>query len=648
MIRAIKAVIIKELRENLLWAMLVCVMGTGVLVAGIYGGLDSGLPLVQKSLLGLCMMMYPLAGLSLGWLQVYQDSRRGRWQFVTHRPMSRSLLFACKIAAGFFLYLSATVLPLGVIFISVSIPGYVPGPVNFDMILPALAYVAAGLMWYAAGLLIASRQARWFGSRLMPVAVPVLGMILFTAFAITFGEAVLTMLPSVALLLVAAWGSFIAAEGSACSPVVSKLCTGISVGVGWVMGIVTVMVIIGGLIDPLVIHRQESSTYYKLDQHGELQIVHGSYAAGKDTLSGTTILLADEQLASRSSRVHSAGFLVADSHARPFDSSSREKWYCVPSHGTVDGYDTRTGRYIGSIGEDGFAPPGGVAKPFDHMQPSALNENNGLFSAIITRNAVFSLNVPDRQVRKLFSSPADDPVLGVGMLPPVGRQNSINTDDRVVVTRSHIHFIRDFKTIASISREKSLNQYYITVGRTDDGSYVAASLGGPVGWNPVDVFVYDRDGKLMHQTNLPAGPQHYNRVSERWWYMAGLLIPNPPAFFATVFAVRWWDGERQVWMPLGELVGVLAVYLAIGFAMLRARHASRGRMILWLVMIGCLGLGGILLLLSMWETPGSVQCAKCSRRRLVTEQRCPRCCAEAESPAMKGIEIFESDVAVAM
>jgi hypothetical protein len=256
------------------------------------------------------------------------------------------------------------------------------------------------------------------------------------------------------------------------------------------------------------------------------------------------------------------------------------------------------------------------------------------------------VDIPARQVRRLFTSPPEDPILGVANFPPVGERAVVNNGEHVVVTRSRIHFLNGSTEESSIPLEPALNKYYITVGRTDDGHYVAGSFAGPVGWNPVDVFIYDHDGKLIHQTNLPAEPPHFSNDSEPWWYMAGLLIPNPPAFFMTMFGLRWSDGNRQVWMPWAELLAVMVLYLAIGFAMLRARHASRGRMILWLVMIGCFGLSGILLLMSMWEKPKSIRCANCGKRRLIAEEKCWNCQTMAERPVMLGIEIFDSDAAL--
>jgi hypothetical protein len=640
MIQSIKAIILKELRENLLWAALVSVISAGVLVVGIYDGLPTGLPLVQKSLLQLCMIMYSAAGVSLGFLQVQQDARRGRWQFVMHRPLSRSQLFAGKIAAGIALYLLSTVLPLLMIFVAVSIPGYIAGPVTADMLLPALAYIVAGLMWYAAGLLIAARQARWLGSRLMPVALPILSMMLFNMLAIRFSEAVLMMLPTIALLLLAAWGVFIVPEGSTRSPLAAKICMGISVSVGWMMGLATVMTLVGGLIDPFVYQRPQYTSYYELDQHGELKIVQGVRSEGAGTLPTTTVYLTAEYAQSRASRVRYEGFLSSGSYATLFDSTAHEQWYCIVSHGIIKGYDTRTGRFIGSIGQDGFAPPGVSARPFDHMQRTSLSLNNELASTIITRNSAFVLNIPERQVRKLFSSPADDPVAGAALMPARTQQNLAGTQDRAIVTRSRIHFLHDFTELASVPRDPALGEYYISIGRTDDGNYVTGSYAGPVGWNRVDVFVYDREGKLIRQTHLPAEPQQTAELSTPWWYMAGMLIPNPPAFFVWLFELKWSDGERQLWMPLGELMSVMAVCLAVGFNMLRVRHATRLSMAVWLVMVACLGLSGIFLLMSMWEKPTSVRCPACGKRRLVTEERCTHCSAVAQQPSMEGIEIF--------
>jgi hypothetical protein len=86
-----------------------------------------------------------------------------------------------------------------------------------------------------------------------------------------------------------------------------------------------------------------------------------------------------------------------------------------------------------------------------------------------------------------------------------------------------------------------------------------------------------------------------------------------------------------------------AGYAAISFAMLRARHAGRRQVYIWVLLAATLGLSGILLLVSMLDNVRSIRCASCGKRRLVTEATCPHCRAPAAPPVMLGIEIFEPD-----
>jgi hypothetical protein len=85
--------------------------------------------------------------------------------FLLHRPMSRSRIFLGKVLAGVSLYLLA----LGICFACAvglaATSGHVAAPFSWPMVLPLLADIFAGLVYYFAGMLTAQREARWYGSR---------------------------------------------------------------------------------------------------------------------------------------------------------------------------------------------------------------------------------------------------------------------------------------------------------------------------------------------------------------------------------------------------------------------------------------------------------------------------------------------------
>jgi len=185
----------------------------------------------------------------------------------------------------------------------------------------------------------------------------------FNAFAVTFAAAIAIMIPCIALLLVSAWGAFIAGDDCSGFPSWSKPCIGLSVVTGWIISVAVAMVSLGALIDTVVGTKPEPySRYYFLDPDGNLQTFDGRY--NPKTLAGATIFLNEGPSSSIQNRVRTEGFLNAGSHAQFFNSIGSERWYCVARRGTIEGYSSKTGRYIGSFGQDGFDANGHIPRPF--------------------------------------------------------------------------------------------------------------------------------------------------------------------------------------------------------------------------------------------------------------------------------------------
>ena len=242
--RSIKATIIKEFRENLRWAVLILIISSALLAAGLNDQFNMGMSILGDGFLKICLAMYPLLGLALGMLQIFQDSRKGRWQFVSHRPMSRTRLLGCKIATGITLYLTAALIPWLITVRWVSTPGHVPGPFAWDMTEPSLAYLLWGLIWYAAGLLVAARKARWFGSRLIPLGGAIAGSWACYAFSWTLTESIVITLAATALLLIAAFSVFHTGGESDRSPTWSKPLIATPLLFGWIV-LLTVSMLMG-------------------------------------------------------------------------------------------------------------------------------------------------------------------------------------------------------------------------------------------------------------------------------------------------------------------------------------------------------------------------------------------------------------------
>jgi ABC-type transport system involved in multi-copper enzyme maturation permease subunit len=147
-----KAVIIKELRENAKWALLLCLAVAGALAWGLNTNDAETSSLVGSTMSMITAIAFPVVGLTLGLLQVLQDSSPGRWGFLTHRPISRSRIVIAKCLAGAGFYLLATGIPLTAAVYWAATPGRLAVPFDWHMILPRLADLLGGSMLYAAAL----------------------------------------------------------------------------------------------------------------------------------------------------------------------------------------------------------------------------------------------------------------------------------------------------------------------------------------------------------------------------------------------------------------------------------------------------------------------------------------------------------------
>lgn len=168
-------VIWKELRENWRWASLAFVaMATALILMWRESSLvfDSG-PHGQSSFYTLAGMIAVFTAVALGILQTRRDNRPDSRALLLHRGITADAAFAGKLLAGLALYSLAIFVPLLAMALFITINGIEHKAASAMSLVPmALLALAAFGLWPAV-LLVVQRDARAFGSRLMP-AVAVL------------------------------------------------------------------------------------------------------------------------------------------------------------------------------------------------------------------------------------------------------------------------------------------------------------------------------------------------------------------------------------------------------------------------------------------------------------------------------------------
>lgn len=206
-----KAMLWKELRENIKWGLLAMI---GLALAEIYGlnyfdpfnYNNRGLTLCNPTFLMATSFGCAIVGLLLGFLQILPEQRRDQWAALLHRPVSRDTIFRGKVLAGLVLYLVATVVPFLFCVWMAATPGHFVAPFVPSMILPGVADIGAGLVYYFAALLLALQRGSWFGARIFALLAAVHLSFFVTSinyFYIAMEASVLMALA----LFAAAWGA---------------------------------------------------------------------------------------------------------------------------------------------------------------------------------------------------------------------------------------------------------------------------------------------------------------------------------------------------------------------------------------------------------------------------------------------------------
>src|ERR1051326_6315293 len=158
----------KEWRENFKWTALPSVLLLGPMML-------FGVPIIMEpAFLAYASLVAGLSGALLGFLQIVPEAHGDKRSLLLHRPLNVSQIFAGKLVAGVSLYLQGQLVPLACVVALAATPGHVAAPFEWPMTLPWLADILTGLVYYFAGMIVAQREARWYGSRCLPLTAGLL------------------------------------------------------------------------------------------------------------------------------------------------------------------------------------------------------------------------------------------------------------------------------------------------------------------------------------------------------------------------------------------------------------------------------------------------------------------------------------------
>jgi len=166
----------KELYDVLRWTPLGMIVIGALCWLQIPGQLY-GVRSVSSSIAAAVLVGSSLFALALGLLQSFFDLRTDSRAFLLHRPTETRSVFWGKLAAGFVAHCLAWAIPLLMAAIYLESMGPERLPVSWSNVVLAAACCITSFLFHPAGMWMACREARWVGTKCLPLTLPLIASI---------------------------------------------------------------------------------------------------------------------------------------------------------------------------------------------------------------------------------------------------------------------------------------------------------------------------------------------------------------------------------------------------------------------------------------------------------------------------------------
>jgi hypothetical protein len=694
-----KSLILKEWRENVVWVPVPTLLLLGAMVF-------FGVPvLVDANYLGYVSLVAGLSGALLGFLQVFFEATGDKRSLLLHRPLGPSHIFLGKVLAGVSLYLLALLVPTACAVVLAATPGHVAAPFEWPMVLPWLADVLTGLVYYFAGMLVAQREARWFGSRCLPLVAGLFASLLVWNVS-EFWQALGVLAVLGGTMAVAAWGSFLTGGAYAPQPRLAKVALGVTLFAGLSVlgfaGKVTLGLWLAGPFD----------YPYEIDRQGRLFVIHEE--AGR-RITGITDLEGRVPKAFQGSRLD--WYAINDIKAKPSNAEPlprgvsyrnpgryllayknettppHEAWWYVPARGRILGYDKGLKHFLGSFGPDGFVPPDERPRKRFHgdLNQKSLGYEAKVPDILAFPTGAYTVDFHKGTVHTVFLPPAGERIRWASK-----RSDQLeNWNMWFVGTDRAIHYLdQSGKELLAVplAYEVATDELNLVGRLVNPDRYWAwyfpqwhRPLAEQTTSAEAKVVVYDAVGReCQPRQESPPRPEvtritpinYSDMLVEPSAFQALSGLATSPVEAATLIGTTsyleaearrdpsevplllqdlWfttqaylpgvrWDIHAHPGLALGFAVSMLLASACSAFAcfMLPRRHAfSQARRIGWALGGLLFGPTGLLLMIALLEWPAQVSCPKCRKLRVVTRDACEHCGAAHATPACDGTEVVE-------
>jgi hypothetical protein len=654
-----KAIISKELRENLKVALPVLLVLTALLTFAAWEA--GGTAVAEEALLRITSVLYAVFGGTLGWLQIYHERPRDLWAFLVHRPLTRTRIFFAKVAAGLLVYASCICLPMLGYIVWVQIPGNVGVPFEWAMVVPVGGCFLLGMVWYFAAMLTSLSQARWYASRGLGLAAAFLLHAIALSFPglLIYPQFDLALIIPAALLATAIWGNIRSNASYDGQPVVAKAALATVLACGSTAVIVLVVMCLS-----LVFHHRQDSRYYAVTKDGQVfhVTVRDSYPASITDLSGAPL---KDPNTGRDMDLQEFNKRVLDGQGIPVDFADPPpalrnpgeppqqyfylpwryadgiQWYWT-RQGWLVGYDGHTRRYIGSLGPHGAVS--GVPEQKDRFLRPTRVDNRITPRTLATTSALYAIDLRNRSTKPLFTVPANE---------RIGGSRDVSENATVIVSEQSIQMLTaDGRSMWQVPHDPEYRQpTYIKVFPLDATNEYALwiysprlqsqSLEGKIRSQMVWVST---DNGVVRRTELPAAdpPKPADAISDKLFSF--FVPPEFPFLKPFLFRLALLHVPIQ-WNLVGIAVASAALCVMAGWLMGSRYHFPVITKLAWAVFHSLAGFPGLLAFLSVNEWPAREACPACKRLRRVDRERCEHCGADFAPPEKDGTEIFEESAA---
>ncbi len=680
-----KAMIWKELRENLRWAALGCLV---LAVAEFYmlsvqrrsfQDNNGNVTITNPNFLMVVLFGSLLVGGCLGALQILPERSRDRWAALLHRPVSRGVIFGGKAIAGLGLYGAAVTLPFLASACYAAWPGTFPAPFVAALLLPGLHALAGGAAFYAGSLLLCLHPGRWFGSR--GIVLLAVGSV-FLLQLDTDGPFLVLPLVSTSILLLAAWDAMRGSGLAAGRPRLGWIAFVAVVFLGAQGGLLLLDLGLG-LLPGAAKVAELPATFFRFEVTQDGQVLKLSSRMDGAEMTVTDLegrAITDERYVGNNSYqnfcqfwplsyqlgMRRRGYFYTDGSGLLginyvqrilLGNYAKENWYFLVGQNYFVGYDNLSSRCVGICDREGFKAPGARPVPFDDPLKGEHVLQGGP-AWFWTGAELYNIAFLDRQTTPFFEL-AGGSMEAVTQIPTagsyetyhfvvVGLENGFQVLDergKPVFARPYLHDPRVWATVM-VATNAPGDRFYV---QSQNGFYSSA-MEHPPTVEYLDEL--DLQGHVLHSYTQPVGTM---AAVEPLWHEAALIgsLPIVPALLDKGYRQAFpaspmretFAFERTIaavspggWVALAAFAFVLAV---IAFFWARRVGCTARTALGWAAFVFAFGPAGLLAFRLASHWPQRVRCPSCGHLRSLSRDQCAHCQQAWITPPPTGTEIFQ-------